>query len=70
MWIAALGADIPVGRDQVARLMGVLGIEGVRRAKHKTVTTARDPKAVRHPDLIKRDWGAPTRPDQWWVADI
>jgi putative transposase len=70
LWTTALEADISIGRDQVARLMEILGIEGVRRGKHKTVTTTSDPKAVRHPDLIKRNWGAPTRPDQWWCADF
>jgi transposase InsO family protein len=70
LWTAALEADVSIGRDQVARLMGILGIEGVRRGKHKTVTTTSDPKAARHPDLIKRNWGGPTRPDQWWVADF
>jgi len=59
-----------VGRDQVARLMGVLGIEGVRRGKHTTRTTHRDPTAARHPDLINRAWNTPTRPDLWWVADF
>jgi transposase InsO family protein len=59
-----------VGRDQVARLMGIVGIEGVTRGEHKTVTTRRDPEAARHPDLIRRAWGTPTRPDQWWVADF
>lgn len=59
-----------VGRDQVARLMRILGIQGVRRAKRRTVTTISDPKAARHPDLIKRAWKTSTRPDQWWVADF
>lgn len=59
-----------VGRDQVARLMGIVGIEGVTRGKHSTRTTRRDPTAARHPDLIKRAWSTPTRPDQWWVADF
>jgi len=59
-----------VGRDQVARLMKILGIEGVRRDSHHTVTTRRDPAAVRHPDLVNRAWGTPTRPDVWWVADF
>ncbi len=59
-----------VGRDQVARLMGIVGIEGVRRGKHKAVTTMRDPKAARRPDLIGRAWATPTRPDLWWVADF
>lgn len=70
LWTAALDSGISIGRDQVARLMGVLGIEGVRRGRHKTVTTRRDPKAPRHPDLVNRDWKAPVRPDQWWLADF
>lgn len=70
LWIAAGEAGLSVGRDQVGRLMRVLGIEGVRRGRHKTTTTRRDPHADRHPDLVKRAWGYPTRPDQWWVADF
>jgi transposase InsO family protein len=66
---AATGVDI--GRDQVARLMGILGIVGVTRAReHHTMTTIADRKAPRHPDLINRAWNTPTRPDQWWVADF
>ena len=53
-----LGHD--VGRDQVARLMRIVAIEGVRRGKHRTTTTKSDPTAVRHPDLIKRAWATPT----------
>ena len=67
---AARRADLDVGRDQVARLMGILGITGNVRGKHTTVTTRRDPAGVRHPDLIGRAWDTPTRPDQWWVADF
>ena len=50
------------GRDQVARLVGILGIEGNRRGTHKTTTTVRDRGAVRHPDLIGRRWHLPTGP--------
>jgi len=70
LWTAALDDGIHIGRDQVARLMAILGIEGVRRGKHQTKTTTRDPKAPRHPDLIKRNWRAPVRSDTWWVADF
>lgn len=59
-----------VGRDQAARLMKLLGIEGATRGKRRTVTTRRDPAAPRHPDLCGRAWSTPTRPDQWWVADF
>jgi putative transposase len=59
-----------VGRDQVARLMKIVGIEGNIRGKHRTWTTRRDPAGVRHPDLVNRAWSSPVRPDQWWVADF
>ena len=41
--IAMRKAGHDVGRDHVARLMKILGIEGVRRDSHRTVTTRRDP---------------------------
>lgn len=50
--------------------MKLAGIDGVRRGKHRTVTTERDDRAPRHPDLAHRRWAIPTRPDQWWVADF
>ncbi len=59
-----------MGRDQVSRLMTITGITGVVRGRRRTVTTERDDRAPRHPDLIERKWGAPQRPDQWWVADF
>ncbi|HET6948980.1 MAG TPA: IS3 family transposase [Acidimicrobiales bacterium] len=68
--VAMRNAGHDVGRDQVARLMRILGIEGVRRGRHTTVTTRRDPAAARPPDLIGRAWDTPTRPDQWWCADF
>jgi hypothetical protein len=68
--VAMRKAGHNVGRDQVARLMKILGIKGVRRGRHHTVTTRRDPAAARHPDLIGRAWDTPTRPDVWWVADF
>ncbi|GLY33887.1 hypothetical protein Kisp02_72520 [Kineosporia sp. NBRC 101731] len=54
----------------MARLMRMAGIDGIRRGKHQTVTTQRDEKAPRHPDLVDRRWDAPTAPDQGWVADF
>jgi putative transposase len=59
-----------MGRDQVSRLMAIAGIEGIRRGAHRTRTTLAEPTAVRHPDLVKREWNTPTHPDQWWVADF
>jgi putative transposase len=70
LWKAARRAGIQIGRDQVERLMRLAGIDGVRRGKHRTVTTETDRSAPRHPDYVKRRWGLPSRPDQWWVADF
>ena len=70
LWAAARRAGYELGRDQVARLMRIVKIAGVRRARHEVVTTRNDPSAPRHPDLVKRAWNAPVRPDQWWVADF
>lgn len=70
LWHAARRAGLEVGRDQVARLMGIAGISGVVRGRHRTVTTRRSAEASRHPDLVKRGWNVPTAPDQLWVADF
>jgi hypothetical protein len=50
--------------------MKIAGISGVRRGKHRTITTRRDDAAPRHPDLVKRGWAAPIGIDQLWVADF
>ena len=71
MWHAMTQAGHQIGRDQVARLMHIAGVEGARRGQHRTTTTVRRRDGeVRAPDLLKRDWDAPTRPDVWWVADF
>ena len=70
LWKTARRAGLDVGRDQVERLMRLAGIDGVRRGKHRTITTERDDKAPRHPDHARRRWGLPSRQDQWWVADF
>jgi putative transposase len=67
---AGLGGGRSLGRDQVGRLMGIAGITGAVRGRHRTRTTVRDKKAPRHPDLVKRGWNAPTGVDQLWVADF
>jgi transposase InsO family protein len=70
LWRAARRAGMDVGRDQVGRYMRIAGIQGVRRGQHKTRTTTRDQTATRHPDLVKRAWTSPTKPDALWVADF
>jgi putative transposase len=67
---AGLGGGRSLGRDQVGRLMGIAGITGAVRGRHRTRTTVRDEKAARHPDLVNRGWDAPTATDQLWVADF
>lgn len=70
MWHAARRAGLQLGRDQVGRLMRIAGVQGVRRGVHRTVTTTREERAPRYPDLVKRGWAAPNRPDAVWVADF
>ena len=70
MWHAAHRAGLRVGRDQVGRLMRIAGIHGVRRGAHRTTTTTRDERAPRHPDLVRRGWKTPNRPDAIWCADF
>lgn len=68
LWKAARRAGHDVGRDQVARLMRGLGIQGAVRTK-RVRTTRPDPASARHPDLVRRDFTA-TAPNQLWVTDL
>ncbi len=68
LWKAARRAGIDIGRDQTARLMRRLGMRGVLRSKRVKTTTA-DPRATRHPDLVKRVFAADA-PHQLWVTDL
>ncbi len=72
LWHAMRRAGHDLGRDQVGRLMRIVGIEGARRGEHRTTTTVRsaDATAARYPDLVQRRWRTPTRPDEWWCADF
>ncbi len=69
LWKAARRAGHDVGRDQVARLMRVMEIEGISRQRRKMFTTRQDPDAVRAPDLVNRNFRA-DRPDALWVTDL
>jgi putative transposase len=68
LWIAAQRVGYDIGRDQTARLMRILGIQGVRRGK-RVRTTVSDEKAARPPDLVERDFTA-NRPNRLWVTDL
>jgi putative transposase len=69
LWRAAQRAGHDIGRDQVARLMRVMEIEGVSRRRRKVFTTIADPDAVRAPDLVRRNFTA-ERPDALSVTDL
>jgi putative transposase len=57
-----------VGRDQVGRLMRVLGLTGATRTK-RIRTTKPAPLAERPADLVERVFTA-TAPNRLWVADL
>jgi len=58
----------PVARCTVERLMRILGLRGISRAKGPRTTVAGLGPDTR-PDLVEREFTA-TAPDQLWVADI
>lgn len=68
LWKAALRAGHEIGRDQVARLMRQLRIQGVSR-RRRVFTTRPNPDALRAPDLVERDFTA-GRPNALWVTDL
>lgn len=68
MWHAMRHAGWDVGRDQVARLMQIAGLQGVRRGR-MPVTTRPAVGDDQRPDLVERKFVA-ARPQQLWVADI
>ena len=57
-----------IGRDQVARVMKLAGVEGVRRGR-KPITTRPAGEPDARPDLVERCFTA-QRPSQLWVAFI
>ncbi len=69
LWRAAVRAGHEIGRDQVARLMREMGIQGVSRRRRRVFTTIADPDATRAPDLVNRQFRA-DRPDALWVTDL
>ena len=68
LWRAARRAGLDVGRDQVARLMRLAGIEGARR-RRRVRTTRPAEGASRPADLVERDFTA-TEPNKLWVCDL
>lgn len=63
-----LRAGWQIGRDQVARLMRIAGVQGVRRGRTPgTIRPAGQPDT--RLDLVER-WFTAERPNQLWGADI
>ena len=68
MWKALHRAGIEAGRDQVARVMGLVGLEGATRTKR--IRTTRPATVGERPaDLVERVFAAPA-PNRLWVADL
>ena len=55
LWKAARRAGHDIGRDQVARLMRAMQIEGISRQRKRVFTTRQDPDATRAADLVNRN---------------
>jgi putative transposase len=68
VWRQLHREGIAVARCTVERLMGELGLQGVRRGKARRTTTP-DVTAPRPADLVERNFSA-QRPNQLWVADL
>jgi hypothetical protein len=68
VWRQLHREGIPVARCTVERLMGELGLVGVRRGKPRRTTTP-DTTTARPADLVERDFSA-SRPNRLWVADL
>ncbi len=69
MWKALLRDGWQVGRSRVERLMRRQGIQGAKRRGKPWRTTTPDPRGLRHPDLVNRDFTA-AGPDRLWLADF
>lgn len=65
--LRALG--VRCNRKRVARLMRKDGLEGCMRARRRKHTTRQDPLAIAAPDLVQRNFLAPTL-NRIWTADI
>ncbi len=61
-------AGVRCGRKRVARLMRAAGLVGCHR-RRRTRTTIADPARVPAPNLVARDFAAPTT-DRLWLGDI
>lgn len=68
VWKALRRLGMDAGRDQVARLMKAVALQGVTREK-SIRTTRPDDQASRPADLVERSFTAPA-PNRLWLADL
>lgn len=68
MWHAMVREGWDTGRDQVARLTRMAGLQGVRRGR-RPLTTRPSASEDHRPDLVRRRFKA-DRPSTLWVADF
>ncbi len=68
VWRQLLRDKVAVAKCTVERLMGEMGLQGVRRGK-KLRTTIPDETASRPADLVRRNFSV-TRPNRLWVVDL
>ena len=69
VWTQLNREGTPVARCTVERLMGDLGLRGVRRGRAWRRTTIGDETQERPSDLVERQFVA-DRPNRLWVADL
>ena len=69
VWLKLNEQGVPVARCTVERLMGELGVSGVRSGRKRPRTTVPGDPAARPSDLLERCFSAPA-PNWRWVADI
>ena len=69
VWTQLQREGVDVGRDRVGRLMGGLGLVGVRRGKFKRTTITDGDAGSRPADLVERQFTA-VAPNRLWLADI
>lgn len=68
VWKALRRLQVDAGRDQVARVMKLVGLQGATRSKR--IRTTRPATVEQRPaDLVNRTFAAPA-PNRLWVADL
>ncbi len=69
VWAQLNREGTTVARCTVERLMGDMGLGGVRRGRQFKITTRSDDRQHRPDDLVEREFKAPA-PNRLWVADL